>query len=410
MKTAVVTPIPTPYRDPFWNAVARQPGVDLSVFYCAAGKSDRPWEVSWTREFHGEVLPGRNLAKWRGADASCFWNPTITRRLKNGRFDAIVLGGYNHLTMLAARRFALRRRIPYFMMCESHLQKPRSPIRRWLKERFVRRIVTRAAGGFPTGILARQYLEYYGADPKNLTLIPNVPDVEHLAEDADTLRPKRERLRNEYGLDQRPVVLFAGRLIPKKRADLLIRAFGEARESVEAELVIVGDGPQRPMLEELVGELGLADRIHFAGFVQPAEMPTWYAMADLFVLPSSETWGVVVLEALASGLPVIVSDEAGCHPDVVTGPAVGDVVPAGDPAALARVLTRRLACPGDRAEVRKSWSATFESIRYAELAERFVGALTAGAFSRCDSEMPHTHSDMQEPNATSTTGGCGYAD
>ncbi len=72
IRVAVVTPIPTPYRDPFFNVVAAKPDVSLDVFYCSAGKADRPWDGQWRRDYHAEVLPGRNLLWFRGADASCY--------------------------------------------------------------------------------------------------------------------------------------------------------------------------------------------------------------------------------------------------------------------------------------------------------------------------------------------------
>src|SRR5688500_12112523 len=108
MRLAVVTSIPTPYRDPLWNAVASRPSVMLDVYYCAAGKADRPWDVSWEQAFRAEVLPGWNLARWAGVDASCYMNPAIERRLRSGRYDAVILGGYNHVTMLWAASFAAR--------------------------------------------------------------------------------------------------------------------------------------------------------------------------------------------------------------------------------------------------------------------------------------------------------------
>ena len=120
MRIAVVTPIPTPYRDPFWIELARCPGIELKVYYCTGGKADRPWTVDWRDGLETETLRGWNLLRWRGSDASCFWNPAILRRLSEGRFDAIIFAGYNHVTMLAAMLFAVRRRIPFFLLCESH--------------------------------------------------------------------------------------------------------------------------------------------------------------------------------------------------------------------------------------------------------------------------------------------------
>ncbi len=379
MKIAVVTPIPTPYRDPFWNAVARRPGVELHVFYCSAGKRDRPWNADWTREFRSEVLYGCNLASWRGRDASCFWNPDIVPRLQNGGYDAVVVGGYNHATMWAAIHHAHQQGIPLYLMCESFLRRPRPNWRSRLKHFPLRWLVSRCAGGFPTGSLAERYLTHYGAEPDTLTRIPNAPDVERLKQSAERLRPQRDVLRRRYGLDDRPTVLFTGRLIPKKRAGLLIKAFGQACDKDDAQLVVVGDGEERAMLEQLVGQLGMTRRVHFAGFAQPGDMPTWYALADLFVLPSSETWGVVVLEALASGLPVIVTDEVGCHPDVVIDDVVGDVIPAANEQALVTALRRRLSNLSSPDVIHRAWAPVRASLRYDVLAERFVSRLRGPA-------------------------------
>src|SRR5690242_4986009 len=115
VRIAVVTPVPTPYRDPFWSEVERLRGVDLTVFYCAPGKLDRPWKSTWRRDYAYQVLPGWNLARFRGSDASCFWNPGICGRLSSGRFDGLVVDGYNHLTMWAAIAFGLRRNLPFFL-------------------------------------------------------------------------------------------------------------------------------------------------------------------------------------------------------------------------------------------------------------------------------------------------------
>jgi glycosyltransferase involved in cell wall biosynthesis len=375
MKLAVLTPIPTPYRDPFWDAVARKPDIDLQVFYCSAGKSDRPWRVNWSKALQAEVLRGRNFAAWRGRDASCYWNPDIPRKLRDGNFDAVILGGYNHLTMWSGVRYARKRDVPLFLMCESHLQRRRNGWRKRLKQLPVQWLVSRCAGGFPTGSLAEKYLSHYGAATDSLTRIPNVPDVEQLNRTASELRSTQGDLRREFGLRDRPTILFAARLIPKKRAGLLIEAFNQVRGLHDAQLVIVGDGNERTALRRRVEQLKLQPHVHFAGFVQPHEMPRWYAIADLFVLPSSETWGVAVLEALASGLPVIVTDEVGCHPDVVCDPAIGDVVPAAEQEALTDALNRRLAEPSNPDTIQRVWSPIRESLRYDKLAQQFVARI-----------------------------------
>ena len=155
MRLAVVTPIPTPYRDPFWNTVAEHPDVDqLDVYYCARGKADRPWKADWEMRYEARFLPGRNLLKWRGLDASCFWNPAIRGHLRKGRYDAILIGGYNHLTMLAAIREAKRLGIPYYLMCETWSMRRPPLLKRIVKDRLVRWVVQNAAGNLPTGTRA----------------------------------------------------------------------------------------------------------------------------------------------------------------------------------------------------------------------------------------------------------------
>lgn len=376
MKLAVVTPIPTPYRDSFWSAVNRHPGLDLHVMYCAAGKADRPWNRAWSGKFHAEVLEGRNLASWRGPSDSLYWNPEITKRLRAGRFDAIVIGGYNHPTLWAAARHAQKQKIPLYLMCESHLHGRRSAWRRQLKQYPLRWLASRCNGGFPTGQFAEEYLAHYGMPADRLTRIPNVPDVDQLTASVRNLRQQRSKLRKDHCLADNPTVLFVGRLIPKKRAGLLISAFYNACRNQDVQLVIVGDGVEREPLRQQVARLKLERQVHFAEFVQPNEMPAWYAMADLFVLPSSETWGVAVVEALASGLPAIVTDEVGCHPDVVVNSTVGTVVAARDQQALSAAIQVRLSSLIDPQAVFLAWNGVHESLRYEVLAGTFVSRIT----------------------------------
>lgn len=371
VRLAVVTAIPTPYRDPFWNELARLPEIDLTVYYCSAGKADRPWKDDWRRDYECKILPGRNLLAWRGPDASCFWNPGIVRSLAGGNFDAVIVGGYNHLTMWATMLLCVWRKIPFYLMSESHLRCRRSRWKSWFKRPFLRWIVSHAAGMLPTGALAAEFLATYGACPSRMTLVPNVPDLERLRHDAARLREENE-FPGPPGFAGRPLALFVGRLIPKKRAELLIRALHGMQGGAEAVLVIVGDGPQRKELERLVENLGLQSRVHFAGFVQPDEVLRWYAFARVMVVPSSETWSVAVLEALAAGVPVVVSDEVGCCVDVINDPAVGTIVRAGDRDSLTQALEQRLARPADRTLVEQAWEPVRQTLCYSAVARNLA--------------------------------------
>lgn len=372
LRIAVITPIPTPYRDPYWDTVARRKDVELEVFYCAAGKADRPWSADWERNYQWDVLPGINLLAWRGSGASLYFNPSVIERLRAGGFDAVIIGGYNHLTMLQAIRHCIKQKIPYFLMCESHLEKRRSSWRTITKRRLVSWAVDNAAGGFPTGTLAQEYLEHYGAKKGTLAHLPNAPDVEGIRKAALISRNERKRTRQALGIVDQPLILFAGRLISKKGAHLLIEAVAELAQFPVVDLLILGDGPERSDLEQLTRDVDLSERVHFTGFVAPAEMSKWYAAADLFVLPSEETWGVVVSEALAAGLPVIVSDQVGCYPDIINDHKVGSVVPSGDISALTESIRDNLLNPLDVDRLYEAWKPVYQRMLYRNLAASMI--------------------------------------
>lgn len=245
MRIAVVTSIPTPYRDPFWGVFAGRDDIDLEVIYCSPGKGDRPWDRAWKQDYKAHYPKGYNLAKWFGADASCYWNPELTRILAAGNFDGIIIGGYNHITMLRAMWFAVSNKIPYFFQSEVYIAQPRSQWRIWVKHFLVKWVINNASGYLPTGKLSSEYLAHYGAAQDRMSQLPNVPDVEHFYRTAVELGEKKEQVKATKGLSGKYIVLFVSRLIRLKRVDLLIRAFARARSDDNSVLVILGDGPMR---------------------------------------------------------------------------------------------------------------------------------------------------------------------
>jgi glycosyltransferase involved in cell wall biosynthesis len=327
-------------------------------------------------QYESEVLPGVNVLAPFYAKGFSYWNPQIKSRLAANKHDAIIVGGYNYPTMIGAILFAHRRRIPYFLMSESHLREPRAVWRRVIKQPVVRWVVRNAAGCFPTGTWARDYLLHYGAKANRLWFLPNVPDVDGLDAKAQELAPRRSELRRQLGLGNEPVVLYVGRLVEFKRVDLLIEAFAKLGADNPARLVIVGDGIVRPQLESLARKLGVADRTEFRGFAEPADVPLWYAVADVMVLPSvGETWSVAVLEALASGLPVVTTDTVGAAADAIKDPSLGAVVRTRDVSALAAAIAARLADGKGRDRVRVAWAYAQNQFRYEVLSRRVVDAI-----------------------------------
>jgi glycosyltransferase involved in cell wall biosynthesis len=147
-------------------------------------------------------------------------------------------------------------------------------------------------------------------------------------------------------LRQPPLVLACGRLIETKRFPELVAAFAAVAPR-SAELAILGEGPQRAAIETAVGRHGLSGRVHLPGYVK--DLRPWYERASCLALSSaSESFGLVVVEALAFGLPVIATDCEG-PPEILDFGRHGRIVPVGDPVAMAEAISAVLAEPGDPA-------------------------------------------------------------
>ena len=144
-----------------------------------------------------------------------------------------------------------------------------------------------------------------------------------------------------------PVVLGAGRLVPQKDFATLLRAFARVRAGRAVRLLLLGEGPERPALEKLAHELGVADNVRLVGRV--ADAPAYMARASVFALSSAwEGFGRVLVEALAVGCPVVSTDCPSGPREILEGGAIGPLVPVGDAAALAGALASVLDRPPSR--------------------------------------------------------------
>ena len=160
--------------------------------------------------------------------------------------------------------------------------------------------------------------------------------------DADSFSPDGPSLREDLHLERRRVVVAVARLVPIKNVPLLVEAIARVRERVpNVHLLIVGDGPERSAVRALVGELGLVDCVTFAGQVAHRDTPACYRTGDVFALSSDfDNSPNAVLEAMASGLPIVATEAGGIREFI--GAGGGLLSPRGDAAALARALERYL--------------------------------------------------------------------
>jgi glycosyltransferase involved in cell wall biosynthesis len=209
------------------------------------------------------------------------------------------------------------------------------------------RILFKAVAAFlAIGQENKKFYEFLGVPEKKIFFVPYAVDNDWFIKKHRELRIRNYELRKELGIDPKAVViLFVGKFTPKKRPLDLLRAYelltNDQRPTTndKAALVLVGDGELRPALEHYVKSRKLPN-VYFAGFQNQSQLPKYYALSDIFVLPSGlgETWGVVINEAMCFGLAVIVSDIVGCGPDLVKQAKNGYIYPLGDIARLANYL------------------------------------------------------------------------
>jgi len=244
--------------------------------------------------------------------------------------DVVAVNGWNNFGSLAAVNCCVERRIPMVVMSESAGQ---DEARIWWKEMIKRRIVDFYSAALVGGQRHVEYLVELGMPRDRIFTGYDVVDNAHFARRALEIRNSKSEIRTKYGFPEN-YFLASARFIEKKNLTRLIRAYAEYRDRSQGtgvtdpgyngdapwDLVLLGDGPLRATVNTQLSTLNLHSHVHLPGFKQYDELPVYYALANAFVHASTtEQWGLVVNEAIASGLPVIVSERCGCVPELVQG-------------------------------------------------------------------------------------------
>jgi glycosyltransferase involved in cell wall biosynthesis len=271
--------------------------------------------------------------------AAAIWH-RVHEALEQAQPEAVAIPGWADRGALAALHWCVRRGVPMILMSESTQQDER---RRWWKEAVKWRIVRLFQAGLVGGRLHREYLTELGLKKECIAQGYDVVDNEHFRHGAAAARANEGARRQQLALPER-YFLASNRFIPKKNLPGLLQAFAAYRKAAGAgawDLVVLGDGELRPELEALREQLGLGDCIHLPGFRQYEELPAYYGLAGAFVHASTtEQWGLVVNEAMAAGLPVLVSQRCGCAPDLVEEGRNGFTFDPQDTDGLSRHLLR----------------------------------------------------------------------
>ena len=255
----------------------------------------------------------------------------LIKDMKIHRPSLILTAGYSHLPMLFSALVMRGLGVPTALMSDSNqFDRPRSH-----RSEFLKGFVLKAFdGALAAGHHSRNYLADLGMRADLIETACDVVDNEYAAHHAETARRSTK--------DNPSCFLFVGRMVEEKNIPLLLQAYqiyrDQCTETVVKKLVICGSGPLEDNVKARVAEMGLID-VDFAGYVLHPDIYFYYAQACALVLSSKqETWGLVVNEALAAGLPVMVSDACGCAPDLVLEGCTGWTFPSDDANELANLM------------------------------------------------------------------------
>ena len=357
---------PIQYQAPMLRRIAREPGIDLRVLFMSdfslrayqdeGFNAEVKWDLPLVEGYAHEFLPQKGEPARNPEEIR---NTGLGKAIARDRFDVLWSHGYASRTCLMALALSKARGIPTFVRSDNQR-------RGVLRGRFgaAKEAVVRGVFRLPSAFLTvgEQNADYYremGVSDDRMFPVPYAIDNDRFRQQALDAAPSRDALRAELGLQPgRPVILFASKFQRRKRVlDLLAAWRGLiAPGKASPYLLYVGDGEQRAELEAAIRPEE-RESVRVLGFKNQTELPSYFDLCDVFVLPSdAEPWGLVVNEVMCASKAVIVTDEVGCHADLVEDGGNGRVFRVGDVAALTECLADVLSTPErSRAMGERSW-------------------------------------------------------
>ena len=299
----------------------------------------------------------------------------ITRALDEANPDAVAIMSYSYPDARAALSWCRRNHRAAILATDT--KEDDAERIRW-REAVKSAIVDEFDAALVSGTPQKRYLANLGFAPQNIFVGYNVVDNSFYFERAKGVREGRSKVLHLPGLDQDgPFFLSVNRLLPFKNVDGLLEAYAAYRSETDTPwgLLVVGDGPDRGRLECIVRE-GKIEGVVFCGYRQAEDIAAYYGRSSALIHPSrKDTWGLVVNEAMAAGLPVIVSDRVGCREDLVKDGENGYLFDPDDTERLTELMARMASAETDREAMSQR---SLEIVSEFDL-DRFVGGLHSAA-------------------------------
>lgn len=363
-KLAIVITHPIQYYVPVFRLLAQQ--CLLKVFYTwgAAGVEAKhdpgfgktvEWDLPLLEGYDYELL--ENVAKEPGSHhGKGIVNPTIIAELKEFAPDAILVYGYIYQSHLQVMRH-FKGKVPLWFRGDSTLLDEKPGLKALLKQVYLKWVYSYVDKAFYVGTQNKAYFKKYGLKESQLVFAPHAIDNQRFAKDR---KAESNKLREKLGVAENEVlILFAGKLEPKKNPELLLQAFlqlstekritDNGQQSNNYHLLFVGNGLLEAKLKQIAkNEIRTTKNIHFMDFQNQTQMPVVYQACDIFCLPSQgpgETWGLAINEAMAAGKAILASNKVGCAVDLVLDDQNGFIFKSNDAYDLKEKLSVLLKHP-----------------------------------------------------------------
>jgi len=379
---------PVQYHSPWFRHLSDT--VSLTVFYAHQQSPEDQSAAGFGEEFEwdSDLLEGYSfrLLRNRGSRDSRpgffrFNLPNIGEVIRRGKFTAFLIIGWNYLGAWQACQACVKQGIPVFMRGDSLLLNYRSPVKRFFKRVIYPAGLRRFSAHLYVGTHNREYLVKYGVPEHRLYFTPHCIDGDYFRKRSETAKSTGlcAYIRAQLGIPENAFVyMFAGKLIDEKRPSDFLNALTrhlKTEQGRDAYALIVGNGPLRQSLEKSAESLG--SRVRFTGFINQSQMPAYYRAANVLVLTSErESWGLVVNEAAACGLPAIVSDSVGCAPDLIDNRFTGFTYSTADCAQLAeRMSSIRKLCADHPGSVVRALEKKCQSYSISKATDGLMSAI-----------------------------------